>query len=81
MPSNWRVAHNSNIPAEELFHAVLVPAFSSKGFRFKGKKDETSEVKEAMDTAGVIITDQMLVSAYDMHYGYIKGTPQAPKPV
>jgi len=48
---------------------LLVPSFSSKGFRVK--KNGVSEVSEALETTLEVLTESMLVSAYDIHYGRI----------
>lgn len=48
---------------------LLIPSFSSKGFRVE--KDGKSEVRDALTFALEWLTDSMLISAYDMHFGYI----------
>ena len=48
---------------------ILIPSFSSKGFRVD--KNGTSEVRQVLEFASDWLTDAMLVSAYDMHYGHI----------
>ncbi len=48
---------------------ILVPSFSSKGFRVD--KDGSSEVRAVLEFASEWLTDSMLISAYDMHYGHI----------
>ena len=54
----------------------LVPSFTSKGFPFitsRGKqKKEISEANDALEIAGPIISDSILVSAYDIYKGYFK---------
>lgn len=47
---------------------LLVPSFSSKGFRVT--KDR-SEVRDALDIASGWLADTMLVSAYDLSHGHI----------
>jgi hypothetical protein len=57
----------------------LVPSFSSKGFPFfkdKKTKKELSESTRALELIGPFITDSILVSAYDIYYGYLQGLPQ-----
>lgn len=48
---------------------LLVPSFSSKGF--KVNRDGLSEVNEPLKTATEILTESMLVSAYDLFHGYL----------
>lgn len=48
---------------------LLVPSFSSKGFG-KSKKGK-SEVREILETARQYLTSSMLISAYDLYYGYL----------
>jgi hypothetical protein len=48
---------------------ILIPSFSSKGFRVE--KDGTSEVRDLMVFASEWLTDTMLVSAYDIHHGHV----------
>lgn len=46
---------------------LLVPSFSSKGFR-PSKAGENSEIEQVLRAAGEFITDCYLVSAYDIYY-------------
>ena len=48
---------------------LLVPSFSSKAFGFM--HDGKPEVHQVLDTAQEFITRACLVSAYDVHYGYV----------
>ena len=48
---------------------LLVPSFSSKGFRFN--RDDESEVKVIFDIAREHLTQALLISAYDAYYNYI----------
>ena len=48
---------------------LLVPSFSSKGFRFN--KENVSEVDEALRITAEVITESMLISAYDIYYEHI----------
>lgn len=48
---------------------LLVPSFSSKGFRFN--KDDESEVSKIFDFAREHLTQSLLISAYDAYYKYI----------
>ena len=58
---------------------LLVPSFSSKGFRVAKKR---SEIRDAVELTCRWLTESMLVSAYDLHYGHIPspdeldGTPE-----
>ena len=52
---------------------LLVPSFSSRGFRFNRKG--VSEIRNVFVNAAEILTESMLVSAYDIRYGHL------PKPV
>lgn len=48
---------------------LLVPSFSSKGFRFDNQRK--SEVPKIFDVTKEFLTQSLLVSAYDGHYGYV----------
>jgi hypothetical protein len=48
---------------------ILIPSFSSKGFRVD--KDGNSEVRDLLEFALEWLTDSMLISAYDIHHGHI----------
>lgn len=48
---------------------ILVPSFSSKGFGVN--KGGESEIKGIFKVASEYMTDTMLVSAYDLHYGHL----------
>ena len=48
---------------------LLVPSFSSRGFRFNRKG--VSEIRDVFANAGGILTESMLVSAYDIGYGHL----------
>ncbi len=48
---------------------LLVPSFSSRGFRFD-KKDR-SEIRDVFINTAEILTDSMLVSAYDIAHGHL----------
>lgn len=48
---------------------LLVPAFSSKGF---GVHKEGSEIKGRFAVVSEYLTDAMLLSAYDLEYGYLE---------
>jgi hypothetical protein len=51
---------------------ILVPSFSSKGFSFKEKKGEVlSETHKLVEMSKEYLHESMLVSAFDLHYGYI----------
>ncbi len=49
---------------------LLIPSFSSKGFA-RSKKDNKSEIGEILATAGEFVTEEYLVSAYDIYYGHL----------
>src|SRR5688500_5201088 len=48
---------------------LLIPSFSSKGFSVD--KDGISETATALKITSESIYESMLISAYDIHYGYI----------
>jgi hypothetical protein len=48
---------------------LLVPSFSSRGFRFNRKG--VSEIKDVFANTAEILTESMLVSAYDIMYGHL----------
>jgi len=61
--------HRSGISLET---PLLVPSFSSKGFLFKKMKDrQVSEVTDFMDVTAEVLTESMLISAYDLHQRHI----------
>lgn len=47
---------------------LLVPSFSSKGFRVT---KDSSEVRDALEVTSEWLTDTMLISAYDLAHGHI----------
>jgi len=55
---------------------LLVPAFSTKGFRFKGSR---SEIREYMKWAQPLLEDSFLVSAYDLYYGHLPSPKNLPR--
>lgn len=56
---------------------LLIPSFSSKGFRVD--KDGKSEVRDLLEFALEWLTDSMLVSAYDIHHGHVPKPEDMPK--
>jgi hypothetical protein len=48
---------------------LLVPSFSSRGFRFD--KNDASEIRKVFTNTAEILTESMLVSAYDIAYGHL----------
>lgn len=55
---------------------ILVPSFSSKGFSFKEKKGKVhSEAHKLVEMSKEYLHESMLVSAFDLHYGYVP-TPE-----
>lgn len=54
----------------EVTTPLLIPSFSSKGFRVD--KHGASETQSLVDVSSEWITDAFLVSAYDLHHGHIK---------
>lgn len=53
----------------------LVPSFTSKGFPFfkdKNTKKRHSEATLALEMMNPFIKDSILVSAYDLHHGYLR---------
>ena len=54
---------------ERLETPLLVPSFSSKGFGTS--EGGESEVRQIMKVAEQFLTDAMLVSAYDIHHGFL----------
>src|SRR6266571_2605069 len=61
-----RIIHPSRV---EIDTPLLVPSFSSKGFRFddKGK----SEIVDALEVTSEVLTESMLISAYDIFHKHI----------
>ena len=59
------VAHPSGLVFKT---PLLIPSFSSKGFRVT---KDSSEVQEALEMTSEWLTDTMLISAYDLSYGHI----------
>ena len=48
---------------------LLVPSFSSRGFRFDSRGK--SEIDKIYKNTAEILVESMLVSAYDIHYGHL----------
>jgi hypothetical protein len=48
---------------------LLVPSFSSRGFRFD--KKNKSEIRGVFTNTAEILTESMLVSAYDIAHGHL----------
>lgn len=55
---------------------ILVPSFSSKGFKVKHKG--LSEVRDLFVNTAEILTETMLVSAYDIYYRHIPSPRRFP---
>src|SRR5258705_9970580 len=52
---------------------LLVPSFSSKGFLFKEiKTRQISEVTDFIEVSAQVLTESILVSAYDLHRRHIQ---------
>lgn len=64
-----KLTHRSGFTIET---PLLVPSFSSKGFLFKkvGTR-QISEVTDYMDVTSEVLTESLLVSAYDIHHKHI----------
>ena len=59
---------------------LLVPSFSSKGFLFKKTKTrQISEVADFMDVSAEVLTESMLISAYDVYNKHIQPLSQIAK--
>ena len=58
--------HPSGVSVET---PLLIPSFSSKGFQFN--KEGASEVTEALRITSEVITESVLVSAYDIYHKHI----------
>jgi hypothetical protein len=56
---------------------ILIPSFSSKGFRID--KNGSSEVRDLLEFASEWLTDSMLISAYDIHHGHLPKPAEMPK--
>jgi hypothetical protein len=65
-----RLLHPSGIILET---PLLVPSFSSKAFGFGPAPDCRPEVLDVVAAAQGFLTRTCLISAYDLHHGYIKG--------
>lgn len=50
---------------------ILIPSFSSKGFKCDVKRPEHSEVRKLFALAAEFLHRTCLVSAYDVHYGFL----------
>lgn len=76
---NNTLARSSEIPIPgggTLVTPLLVPSFSSKGFGVSGNGD--SEIYHYFNVAAEILTESMLVSAYDIAHGFL---PQMVQPI
>lgn len=57
----------------ELETPLLVPSFSSKGFKFRKKNGKLySEALDFINPTGYALKDVALISAYDLKYSYMK---------
>ncbi|AFQ42427.1 hypothetical protein [Desulfosporosinus meridiei] len=61
-----KLVHPSGVILET---PMLIPSFSSKGFRFN--KQDKSEASIIFRVAEEYLTQCLLISAYDGHYGYV----------
>lgn len=61
-----KLRHPSGVTLET---PLLVPSFSSKGFRLNRKG--VSEITEALRITAEVLTDSMLISAYDIFHKFI----------
>jgi len=58
---------------------LLVPSFSSKGFAFHRKgKSEVSEIRDIFKNTAEVLTEAMLVSAYDIFYKHLPSPQKFP---
>ena len=58
---------------------LLIPSFSSKGFTALKKKDRAnSEIRRILGVAKEFITQTYLISAYDVHHGFIQKPQNLP---
>jgi len=55
---------------------LLVPSFSSRGFRFN--REGVSEIRDVFRNTAEILTESMLVSAYDIKYGHLPNPSRFP---
>ncbi len=56
---------------------LLVPSFSSKGFAFD-RKSQKSEVKDIFKNTAEVLTESMLISAYDIYYEHLPSPKKFP---
>lgn len=63
-----RSSHLEHKSGVALKTPLLVPAFASKGFRFKGKKSEASSYLKVVSR---VLEETCLISAYDVFYKHI----------
>lgn len=59
---------------------LLIPSFSSKGFKVKhkGKQKGISEIRDLFYNTAEILTETMLVSAYDIYYRHLPSPRRFP---
>ena len=69
-PRTSKLVHPSGITLET---PLLVPSFSSKAFGFGPAPDCKPEVLDVVAAAQGFLTRTCLISAYDVHHGYIRG--------
>ncbi|MGH9878285.1 MAG: hypothetical protein ACRD5H_11655, partial [Nitrososphaerales archaeon] len=55
---------------------ILIPAFSTKGFRMTSTGE--SEIKKILFNTAEVLTESMLISAYDLYYEYIPSPEDFP---
>lgn len=75
MLSKTTKLHSENGPP--INTPILIPSFSSKGWSFENKEDESkmgkSEVEEFVKWSTDFLFDSVLFSAYDLYYGHYSG--------
>ncbi len=73
---NYRLERSSSIdhPLGDTLHTpLLIPSFSSKSFKFRKEGSKIrSEVIDFVKNLGEALTDPVLISAFDLHHGFVK---------
>lgn len=64
-----RTSHLRHPSGSTLKTPLLVPSFSSKGLR--NRRDGKSELREIFRNSAPVLTESMLISAYDLHYQHL----------
>src|SRR5690606_31767152 len=81
-PEEPKITHRGT--GASLETPLLVPSFSSKGFSRSSSRGESkngeyvSGLHRQFEAVGAFITDTVLISAFDVHHGYLPAADKLP---